>query len=105
MLDAKAKELADMIGEVSIKTVDNSEFDEGSIRNKQEVEEEGYMGGKVCHSSLQYTLSCLSCPWPLLFKLCISCRADGRLQLYPDLTLHDMTCGVAFRTRSKKRAS
>lgn len=47
MLDAKAKELADMIGEVSIKTVDNSEFNDGAIRNKQEVEEEGYMGGKV----------------------------------------------------------
>lgn len=47
MLDAKAKELADMIGEVSIKTVDDSEFAEGAIRNKQEVQEEGYMGGKV----------------------------------------------------------
>ncbi|CAN0195445.1 unnamed protein product [Ectocarpus sp. 12 AP-2014] len=47
MLDAKAKELADMIGEVSIKTVDNSEFNDGAIRNKQEVEEEGYLGGKV----------------------------------------------------------
>ncbi len=41
-----------MIGEVSIKTVDvDSEFAEGAIRNKQEVEEEGYMGGKVCTNS------------------------------------------------------
>ena len=47
MLDAKAKDLADMIGEVSIKTVDESEFEEGAIRLKAEVEEEGYMGGKV----------------------------------------------------------
>lgn len=47
VLDAKAKELADMIGEVSIKTVDETEFEEGAIRNKAEVEEEGYMGGKV----------------------------------------------------------
>lgn len=48
MLDSKAQELADMIGEVSIKTVDTSEFDEGAIRNKADVEQQGYMGGKVC---------------------------------------------------------
>lgn len=47
VLDAKAKELADMIGEVSIKTVDTSDFDEGSMRNKSDVQEKGYMGGKV----------------------------------------------------------
>lgn len=47
VLDAKAKDLANMIGEVSIKTVDESDFQEGAIRNKAEVEEEGYMGGKV----------------------------------------------------------
>lgn len=47
VLDAKAKELADMIGDVSIKTVDDSDFSEGAIRQKQDVEEEGYMGGKV----------------------------------------------------------
>lgn len=50
MLDSKAKELANMIGEVSIKTVDESEFEEGAIRQKAEVEEEGYMGGKVSDS-------------------------------------------------------
>lgn len=37
-----------MIGEVSIKTVDSSDFDEGAIRNKADVEQQGYMGGKVC---------------------------------------------------------
>lgn len=47
ILDAKAKELSDMIGDVSIKTVDTSDFDEGAMRKKEEVEEEGYMGGKV----------------------------------------------------------
>lgn len=36
-----------MIGEVSIKTVDASEFEEGAIRLKADVQEEGYMGGKV----------------------------------------------------------
>lgn len=36
-----------MIGDVSIKTVDDSDFSEGAIRQKQEIEEEGYMGGKV----------------------------------------------------------
>lgn len=46
--DAKAQELAEIIGVVSIKTVDTSEFDEGAIRNKADVHEEGYMGGKVC---------------------------------------------------------
>lgn len=47
MLDAKAKDLADMVGEVSIKTVDASEFEENAVHQKNEVEEEGYMGGKV----------------------------------------------------------
>lgn len=48
VLAEKARELADMVGEVSIKTVDTSEFDENAIHKKDEVEEEGYMGGKVC---------------------------------------------------------
>lgn len=47
VLAEKARELADMIGKVSIKTVDTSEFDEGAIRLKAEVQEEGYMSGKV----------------------------------------------------------
>ena len=36
-----------MVGEVSIKTVDASEFEENAVHQKNEVEEEGYMGGKV----------------------------------------------------------
>ena len=36
-----------MIGSVSIKTVDASEFDENVVHQKNEIEEEGYMGGKV----------------------------------------------------------
>lgn len=36
-----------MIGEVSIKTVDTTEFDEGAIRVKSDVQEEGFMSGKV----------------------------------------------------------
>lgn len=47
VLAEKARELADMIGKVSIKTVDTSEFDDGAIRLKGEVQEEGYLGGKV----------------------------------------------------------
>lgn len=43
----KARELADIVGEVSIRTVDASEFDDGAIHKKDEIEEEGYMGGKV----------------------------------------------------------
>lgn len=45
-MDAKARELADMIGEVSIKTVDTTEFEEGSIR-KKEIQAEGFMTSKV----------------------------------------------------------
>lgn len=51
--DAKAKDLADMIGSVSIKTVDASEFEENAVHQKSEVEEEGYMGGKVRQTDRQ----------------------------------------------------
>lgn len=76
MLDAKAKELADMIGEVSIKTVDNSEFDEGAIHNKQEVEEEGYMGGKVCHVTVFAALSMAALVEPVAVDLVSSNRIE-----------------------------
>lgn len=47
VLAEKAKELAQMVGEVSIRTVDTSEFEVGSLRVKSDVQQEGYMGGKA----------------------------------------------------------
>lgn len=59
ILDAKARELSAIIGEVSIKTVDTSEFETGAIRKKAEVQEEGYMGGKVRDHQIPFL--CFQC--------------------------------------------
>lgn len=47
MMAERAKELAQMVGKVSIRTVDTSDFDEGAIRVKSDVEAEGFLGSKV----------------------------------------------------------
>lgn len=45
-----------MIGEVSIKTVDAADFEENAIHQKSEVEQEGYMGGKVGEDTIHHTV-------------------------------------------------
>lgn len=50
-----------MIGSVSIKTVDASEFEENAVHQKSEVEEEGYMGGKVGQTGRHQPAVCLLC--------------------------------------------
>lgn len=57
--DAKAKDLEAMVGSVSIRTVDASEFEENAVHQKSEVEEEGYMGGKVGQTDRQQAEYCV----------------------------------------------